>query len=157
MIPEGGDLRDWVAIGFTSSLASLNGNFESFGQAWLLLRMNATGLGPTTWELRTNGFAGPSLTGDTTLTGQYIPMTLTCDPVAHLVSGSISGVPTPSIPFVAAGIEGVGMEALEHVGFGIAGNFALTSAPVPEIDTWAMILTGLAWLGLLGRRRAGGH
>jgi hypothetical protein len=134
MIPEGGDLRDWVAIGFTSSLATLNSNFESFGQAWLLLRMNATGLGPTTWELHTNGLAGPSLTGTANLTGQYIPMELTYDPVAHLVSGSISGVATGSIPYTAVGIEGVGMEAVEHVSFGIADNFSVRSAADADGD-----------------------
>jgi hypothetical protein len=134
MIPEGGDLRDWVAIGFTSSLATLTSNFETLGQVWLLLRMNATGLGPTTWELHTNGLAGPSLTGATTLTGQYIPMQLTYDPVAHLVSASISGVPTPSIPYTAIGIEGVGMEAVEHVSFGIADNFSVRSAADADGD-----------------------
>ena len=152
MIPEGGDLRDWVAIGFTSSLATLTTNFEDFGQAWLLLKMNATGLGPTTWELHTNGFAGPSLTGDTMLTGQYIPMTLTYDPVAHLVTGTISGVATPSISYIATGIEGIGMEAVEHISFGIADHFAVTDVPVtepiPEPETWGMLLVGLALIGV---------
>jgi hypothetical protein len=128
MIPEGGDLRDWVAIGFTSSLGTLTSNFEDFGQAWLLLRMNATGLGPTTWELHTNGLTGASLTGNTTLTGNYIPLELTYDPVAHLVSGSISGVPTPTISYTATGVSGVGMEAVEHVSFGVADNFAVQPA-----------------------------
>ena len=108
MIPEGGDLQDWVAIGLTSSLGTLTNNFENFGQAWLMLRMNATGLGATTWELHTNGITGPSLTGSTTLTGSYIPLELTYDPVAHLVGGSISGVPTPTISYTATGIIGVG-------------------------------------------------
>ena len=134
MIPEGGDLRDWVAIGFTSSLGTLTSNFEDFGQAWLLLKMNATGLGPTTWELHTNGVTGASLTGDTSLNGNYIPMELKYDPVAHLVSGSISGVATPAISFSATGIVGVGMEAVEHVSFGVADNFAVSSIRRPSLS-----------------------
>jgi hypothetical protein len=91
MIPEGGDLRDWVAIGFTSSTdrANLVSNFENVGQVWLLLKMNSTGLGPTSWELHTNGLSGASLSGAATLTGNYVPMDLTYDPVAHLVSGTV--------------------------------------------------------------------
>ena len=138
MIPEGGDLRDWVAIGFSSSIDPLNltNNFENFGQAWLLLKMNATGLGATTWELHTNGLAGPSLTGNAMLTGSYIPLELTYDPVAHLVSGSISGVSTPTISYTATGIDGVGMEALEHVSFGIADYFTVqTSASLTPHST----------------------
>ena len=131
MIPEGGDLRDWVAVGFTSSLGSLNNNFEDFGQAWLLLRMNATGLGPTTWELHTNGMAGLSLTGNTMLTGNYMPLSLTYDPLTQTVSGSVGGVLTPSLHYTASGIVGVGMEALEHVSFGVADNFEVQSVPEP--------------------------
>lgn len=155
MIPEGGDLRDWVAIGFTSSLGILTNNFDSSGQVFLLLRMNATGLGPTTWELHTNGFGGPSLTGNTTLTGLYIPLELTYDPVAHLVSGSISGVPTGNLSFTSNGIVGVGMEAVEHASFGIADNFSVSivdaTNPVPEPGTSTMLLAGLALLGLATR------
>jgi len=127
MIPEGGNLQDWVAIGLTSSLGTLTSNFESFGQAWLMLKMNATGLGATTWELHTNGLTGPSVAGSTTLTGSYIPLELTYDPMTHLVGGFISGVPTPTISYTATGIIGVGMESVEHVSFGVADNFAVAT------------------------------
>jgi hypothetical protein len=156
MIPEGGDLRDWVGIGFTSSLGSLNDNFETFGQAWLMLKMNATGLGPTTWELHTNGLTGTTLSGETTLTGNYIPLGLTYDPVNHLVSGSISGVATPSISYTATGIAGVGMEAVEHVSFGIADNFAVQTV-VPEPATLGTMLLALTSLALRRRSRAKGE
>jgi hypothetical protein len=155
MIPEGGDLRDWVAIGLTSSISNQTNNFETFGQAWLMLRMNSTGLGPTTWELHTNGTAGPFLTGSTTLTGNYIPLQLFYDPVAHLVRGSISGVSTPTISYTATGIIGVGMEAMEHVSFGIADNFAVqtVAAVVPEPETYALLLAGLGLLRFVARYR----
>jgi len=132
MIPEGGDLRDWVAIGFTSSQGTLTNNFETFGQAWLMLKMNATGLGATTWELHTNGMTGPSVTGSTTFTGTYMRLALSYDPVAHLVSGSINGVLTPSISYTAIGITGVGMEAVEHISFGIADDFAVETGTIPS-------------------------
>lgn len=134
MIPEGGDLRDWVGIGLTSSLDTLNNNFESFGQAWLMIRMNATGLGPTTWELHTNGMTGPSLSGSTVFTGSYIPLELAYDPVAHLVSGSINGIPTPTISYAATGISGVGMEAVEHISFGLADNFIVQTGAILRGD-----------------------
>ena len=132
----------------TSSLTNQTNNFEDFGQAWLVLKMNATGLGPTTWELHTNGMARRFLTGSTMLPGNDIPLGLFYH-VAHLVSGSISDVPTPTIANTATGIIGVGMEAVEPVSFGIADNFAVQTSPaslpepVPEPETYATLITGL--------------
>ncbi len=139
MIPEGGDVRDSVAIGLTSSLGTLNSNFESFGQAWLVLKMNSTGLGPTTWELHTNGTTGSFLTGSTTLSG-FTPLELTYDPVAHLISGSINGVSTPTMSYTATGIVGVGMQAVQHISFGIADHFAVQT--VAQSAAWNIATGG---------------
>ena len=117
--------------------------------------MNATGLGPTTWELHTNGLTGATLAGETTLTGNYIPLELTYDPVNHLVAGSVSGVVTPSIAYTATGIVGVGMEAVEHVSFGIADNFAVQTV-VPEPATLGVASLGMTLLAVRRRSRAAG-
>ena len=45
-----------------------------------------------------------------------------------------------------------------HAGnYPIQENGSLSVTPVPELSTWAMIATGFAGLGLVGRRRRTGR
>jgi hypothetical protein len=113
---------DGVAIGFTTTTSVLNTNLATFGQVWLALGPGGQGT-TTSWTLHTGGLSGPSVSGTTLLQG-YNPLVLTYDPVSHTVSGSVNGVPTPSLSYIASGISYVGFE-----GSGTVDDFRVESVP----------------------------
>ncbi len=116
-----------TAIGFTSSVTTLNDNFSSFGQIWMVLHGGSGQGGAGTWELHTNGLTGPSVSGTTPLQG-YNPMVLSYDPASHTVRGSVNGVLTPAINYTASGILGVGFEGVWTV-----NNFIVQTGGLPRM------------------------
>jgi hypothetical protein len=97
-----------TALGFTSS-SVLNNNFATSGQIWMVYK-NPLGQGqPATWELHTNGTAGPSASG-TIIAPGYNHLAISYDPATHRVVGSINGVPTAALSYTPIGIRYVGVE-----------------------------------------------
>jgi hypothetical protein len=107
-----------VSIGFTPS-GALTGNFEQSGAAWLVVRMPRSNFlnSPATWELHTDGLSGPSASG--TFTASTInPISVTYDPDAGTVVGSVRGVATPTLRYRVSGVRYVGFQ-----GNGVVNNF----------------------------------
>jgi hypothetical protein len=109
-----------TAIGFTAS-PSLVGNFEASGLAWFVVRMPRTTPGgagtAATWELHTNGLAGPSATG-TLVLGNFNHLALSYDPAIGMVVASVEGVPVASVNYAVTGVRYVGFQ-----GNGIVNDF----------------------------------
>lgn len=107
-----------VAVGFTPS-GALTGNFETSGAAWLIVRMPRTNVlnSVSTWELHTNGVAGPSASG-TFVASTFNRISVSYDPVAGTVSGIVDGLPTSALPYTVSGVKYVGFQ-----GNGIVNDF----------------------------------
>jgi hypothetical protein len=73
--------------------------------------------------------------------------------ISHLNLGSFSV--SASVDFDALGLVGVPVFYGFTAGNGLAtdGHFVTSAMPVPEPGSWAMILAGLGWLGMLAQRR----
>jgi hypothetical protein len=73
--------------------------------------------------------------------------------ISHLNLGSFSV--SASVDFDALGLVGVPVFYCFTAGNGLAtdGHFVTSAMPVPEPGSWAMILAGLGWLGMLAQRR----
>ena len=116
-----------TAIGFTSS-GALADNFETSAQAWFVIRMPRTtpgGQGSTaTWELHTNGLAGPSATG-TMVLGGFNHVAVSYDPIAGKVAASIEGVPVASVDYVVSGVQYAGFQ-----GNGIVNDFLVQDGAI---------------------------
>jgi hypothetical protein len=138
-----------TALGFTSNTTTLYDNFQTSGQAWLVLH-GGGGQGQLgTWEVHTNGLAGPSASGTTLLNG-YNPISISYDPLTQTVQGSVNGVPTPVLPYAATGISGVGFEGVWTV-----NNFVVQTGVVPEPASLALLSIGATGMFLRrGRRRS---
>jgi hypothetical protein len=110
------DANDWFAVGFTSSNA-VNHNFESNGQAWMRLRMDAVQVDAwrATLELHTNGVQGATVSSNVILGGLFDTLTVRYDPVNHTVTGLFNGVSIGTLSYTAAGINHVGFEAAATV------------------------------------------
>jgi hypothetical protein len=142
------DINDGSPLRFTFTIGS--------GQVGLLTVVDTAFAGDTF-----NVFNGASLLGATTAVpvGIYDPFaTATVDPDLALANSSFSrGIFT-----LGAGgynITGVlNQSVLESVGGAplnsTSGNIRLTVAPIPEPETYAMLLAGLGLLGVAARRRA---
>jgi hypothetical protein len=107
-----------IAVGFTTSSAPAN-NFEAAGTAWLVIRMPERDVfnTPGTWELHTGGLDGPSVSGSFVATS-WTPISVSYDPVAGTVVGSVRGVPTPTLNYTVSGVRYVGFQ-----GNGVVNNF----------------------------------
>jgi uncharacterized repeat protein (TIGR01451 family) len=116
-----------TAIGFTSS-GALADNFETSGLAWFVIRMPTTtpgGQGSTaTWELHTNGLAGPSASG-TMVLGGFNHVAVSYDPTAGKVAASIEGVPVASLDYVVSGVQYAGFQ-----GNGIVNDFLVQAGAI---------------------------
>jgi uncharacterized repeat protein (TIGR01451 family) len=116
-----------TAIGFTSS-GALADNFETAGLAWFVIRMPTTTPGGqgsiATWELHTDGFNGPSATGEMVL-GGYNHVAVSYDPIAGKVAASIEGVPVASLDYVVSGVQYVGFQ-----GNGIVNDFLVEAGAI---------------------------
>jgi hypothetical protein len=114
---------DWVAVGFTSSNAVTH-NFESSGQAWISMRIENPQVDfyHVVVELHTNGAAGQSVSGNFVLTS-FDTMTVRYDPVNKTVTGLFNGAIVGTIPYAAAGINHVGVEADAPLGIITVDNF----------------------------------
>ena len=145
------------AIGFTSSIdhAHLYDNFATFGQASLTIQNDVARGGTVDWTLRTNGTAGPSVSGSVVI-GLWNQMALSYDPATHRVLAGIDGVTVGGVDYTPTNIAGAGFE-----GSGIADNFIVQTgalqAPVlsaaPEPASWALMILGFGGVGALVRRR----
>jgi hypothetical protein len=107
-----------LAIGFTPSNA-LTGNFEKSGAAWLVVKMPRTDVlnSPGTWELHTNGLSGPSASGSFVAT-TFTHLSVTYDPDAGTVVGSVRDVTTPTLNYKVSGVKYVGFQ-----GNGVVNDF----------------------------------
>lgn len=141
-------------IGFTSNNTILFNNFEQAGQFWLEI---TTGVNPgvvTPWVLHTNGLTGPTLSGVMTMQ-TWNQIILSYDPATNTVEASLNGILTGPLNFTAGTITGVGFE-----GTGVLDNFVVQTGAlqdavgaVPEPTTWATMVLGFGFLGMLARRR----
>ena len=145
-----------TAIGFTSTTATLYDNFETFGQVWMVLHGGAGQGGVGTWELHTNGLAGPSVSG-TTLLGGFNPLAISYDPATHTVRGSINGVPTATISYTAAGISAVGFEGQWTVNNFIVQTGAILPFPMGDYNQNGVVDAAdyTVWRDTLGQVGAG--
>lgn len=116
-----------TAIGFSSSSAMVS-NFETSGLAWFVVRMPRTtpgGQGSTaTWELHTNGIAGPSASGTMVLAG-FNHLAISYDPAAGKVVASIEGVTVASVDYVVSGVQYVGFQ-----GNGVLNDFRVQAGAI---------------------------
>jgi MYXO-CTERM domain-containing protein len=71
-----------------------------------------------------------------------------------LSSFDLSGVTTQSIEGVTVDQNGTIYLVAEDSGTPNSKLFVLTAAPVPEAETWAMMLAGLGLLGFMARRKS---
>jgi hypothetical protein len=122
------DTNDWFAVGFTSSNA-VNHNFESNGQAWMRVRMDAVQVGAyrATLELHTDGVQGATVSSSVIL-GGFDTLTVRYDPVNHTVTGLFNGVSVGTLSYTAAGINHVGFEAAATVMVFSADNFLVKAS-----------------------------
>ena len=121
--------NDWIGVGFTSSNA-VNHNFESNGQAWMRLRMDAVQVDAwrATLELHTNGVQGATVSSSVILSGLFDTLTVRYDPVNHTVTGLFNGVSIGTLSYTAAGINHVGFEAAATVMVFSPDNFLVKAS-----------------------------
>lgn len=134
-----------IAIGFSSNPTAVDDNFSRFGQAWLQLTI-ANQTDPVNWTLHTRA---TSVSGVSPL-NNFNAMSITYDPINHIVHGSVNGTDTPSLSYAAQGIAAAGFE-----GSGTVDHFILETTAVPEpVSCLAAMGLGLIGFGLYrhGRR-----
>jgi len=103
----------YVAIGLTSSPATLS-NFETVGDVWLSLRKQEVMVnGALVYELRLNGKTGPLLATGVVDDMTWNRMVIRYDPVAKVMGASLNGVSLGQYPMKLnpryLGFEGVGI------------------------------------------------
>lgn len=111
----------YIALGFTDASVT-DSNLETSGSVWLRLTQNA--FYEMTYELRTNGMAGPVLASGTMFFDPWSRLVLRHDPATGMVSASINERPL--------GQYAVGLQAPRFVGIegvGIVDNFIVRKAP----------------------------
>ncbi len=77
-----------------------------------------------TWELHTNGLAGPSASGTMILAG-YNHVAVSYDPTAGKVAASIEGVPVASLDYIVSGVQYAGFQ-----GNGIVNDFLVQAGAI---------------------------
>ena len=112
-----------LAVGFTSSPV-LFSNFESTGQAWMLIRWTdfPNDQFSMTVELHTNGLNGPSVSAPVFL-NVFDTLTVRYDPSNQLVSGYFNDQFIGSLPYTATPVTFVGFE-----GEGTVDNFVVKAS-----------------------------
>ena len=114
----------YVAIGLTSSGATLS-NFSTVGQVWMSLRkQEAMVNGPLVYEVRTQGVSGELLASGVIDDLTWNQMMLRYDPVAKQLTASLNGQVLGTYPLDMPAPRYAGFE-----GVGILDNFVIRNAP----------------------------